>query len=86
MRQVVGPPRPLAATPRPSRYLSVYRGPESPARFQVGAPPPGSPKVIAPRGDVRSGPTGLKTTDPEGIPSRETRPIAGGDSTLGIMP
>ena len=26
--------------PAPSRYLSVYRGPESPTRFQIGTPPP----------------------------------------------
>ncbi len=79
------PPTPAPAPP-PARYLSVYRGPDSPARFQVGAPPAGGPKVIGPRGDVPPRPSGPQASDPAGVSSREDRPIAGSDSTLGSTP
>ena len=71
--------------PAPSRYLSVYRGPASPARFQIGLPRRRS-EGPRPRGDVRPGPSGPKAPDADGIPSREARPIAGSDSTLGTTP
>ena len=78
---------PAAATsPAPSRYLSLYRGPESPARFQVGAPTAGGPKVIVPRKDVDRTPAEPGAPGPEDLPSREARPIARSDSTPGIRP
>jgi pilus assembly protein CpaB len=60
----------------PSRYLSVYRGPASPTRFQLGVP----------RLDVHSGPSGVEASDADGIPSREARPLAASESTQGLTP
>ncbi len=63
-------------TSAPSRYLSVYRGPASPTRFQLGIP----------RLDVHSGPSGVQASDADGVPSREVRSLAGSDSTQGLTP
>ncbi len=72
--------------PAPARYLSVYRGPASPDRFQVGAPAAEGPTVYVPRKNVDRSPAVPEITGPDDLPTRGARPVAGSDSTLGRMP
>ena len=60
-------PRPLALSCR------CTEGRPAPARFQVGVPPAGGPKVLAPRGDVHAGPSGPNAPRPRWV-SRRGRP------------